>query len=241
MELAIDSVGPQASVAVSDAGRSRVEITWPAGRRHTPSLMPVIDHAVCMAGVTPDALAAVFVDAGPGAYGGIRAGMAAAKAMAWSLTLPVVGVGRLEIEAYAHAAAAVPILALHQAGRAQWVWALYEGPAVAWKEACAPALSGAEDLLALLERLPAPGVLCGDLDALPPPILDGAPAAGWTLAGAAASMRRAALLAELGWRRLQAGGGVPPEAVQPLYMRPPAIGPQPPPPEQAPRPREEHG
>ena len=235
MELAIDSVGPQGSVAVSDAGRPVVEITWPAGRRYTPSLMPVIVQAMRMADATPDSLSAVFVDVGPGAYGGIRAGMASAKAMAWSLTLPVVGVGRLEIEAYAHAAATVPVLALHHAVRSQWVWAIYEGPAASWREACAPSLSGTEDLTVLFQRKPAPGVLCGDVDALPPPVLAAAGAAGWTLAGAAASMRRAALLAEIGWRRVQAGGDFLPEALEPLYMRPPAIGPQPPP-EQALRP-----
>ena len=44
MELAIESVGEQSSVAISDAGLLLAEITWVSGRRHTPSLVPMIDR-----------------------------------------------------------------------------------------------------------------------------------------------------------------------------------------------------
>ncbi len=230
MELAIDTVGMVSSVAVSDEGRPLVEITWPTGRRHTPSLVPTIDDAVRRAGIDRSQLAAVFVDVGPGAYGGIRAGIATAAALAVALALPVVGVGRLAIEAYAHAAAGGPIAALHDAGRAQWALALYRGPAGAWREDTAPALFSRDELVNALTARPA-GILCGEIETLPDQSLAQLTAAGWSVAAAAARLRRAGLLAELGWRRLQHGGDFRPARLEPIYLREPAIGPQPPVPE----------
>jgi hypothetical protein len=47
-----------------------------------------------------------------------------------------------------------------------------------------------------------------------------------SIAAAAASVRRAASLAELGYRRLAAGEGQGPEALRVIYLRPPAIVPR---------------
>ena len=230
MELSIDSVGMQSSVAVSDAGRPLVEISWPTGRRHTPSLLPTVDAAMRLAGAERAQLTAVFVDVGPGAYGGIRAGMAAATGIALALGLPAVGVGRLEIEAYAQAAAGV-VAAVHAAGRRQWAVARYRGPASEWGEEVGPRLVPADDLLAALRDGPV-GVCCGDLEALPDATRAALQRDGWTLSGHAATMRRAGLLAELAWRRLESararGDDLHPARLQPIYLREPAIGPQPP-------------
>jgi len=46
------------------------------------------------------------------------------------------------------------------------------------------------------------------------------------VASPAASVRRAALLAELGWWRLAASEGRGPEALRVVYLRPPAVVPQ---------------
>ena len=105
MELAIDAVGEVSSVAVSERGELRAEITWASGRRHTPTLIPMVDRACTIADCARGDLELVIVDAGPGAYGGIRAGMAAAEGIAIALGLPCVAVGRLEIEAWAHVGA----------------------------------------------------------------------------------------------------------------------------------------
>jgi len=51
-------------------------------------------------------------------------------------------------------------------------------------------------------------------------------ARGHRVARGAATVRRAALLAELGWRRLADGETDDPKSLVPLYLREPAIGPQ---------------
>jgi len=253
VELAIDTVGMHSSVAVSDEGRTVVEISWRTGRRHTPTLVPTIDEAMRRAGIERGELTAVFVDAGPGAYGGIRAGMAAATGIAVALDLPAVAVGRLEIEAYAHAAAVSSgrrVVAIHMAGRAQWAMARYAGAGdgavgEGWTELDAPCLVSLEELEAILApsseggsivgggaAMGESGVCCGEVDALPAASREALQRAGWTLATGAASMRRAGLLAELGWRRLEAARGrgedLQAGRLQPIYLREPAIGPQPP-------------
>ncbi len=233
MELSIDTVSEQSSVAVSERGRLLTEITWQSGRRHTPSLTPMIDFVCRQTGnaeIVKRELEAVFVNVGPGAYGGIRSGMAAAAGLAVALELQCVGVGRLEIEAYAHSASGLAA-AVHRASRTTWAWQIFWGPADRWRE-LAPARSGAtfELLRALADArrfAGRPGLICGEPERLEEDASLSVRDAGWQFAPPALNVRRAGVLAELGWERLQDGYGVPPAALEPLYLREPAIGPQP--------------
>ncbi len=234
MELSIDTVGEQSSVAVSDQGRVLTEISWESGRRHTPSLTPVIDLACRQAGnteVVKQELEAVFVDVGPGAYGGIRSGMAAAEGLAVALDLRCVGVGRFEIEAYQHTASGLAV-AIHRAARNTWAWQVFWGPLDRWRALETPKTGAEFELLRALgdaRRFAGrAGVICGEPERLDEDAAASAQDAGWTFSPPALNARRAGILAELGWRRLQQGQGVPPAALEPLYLREPAIGPQPP-------------
>ena len=235
MELSIDTVGEQSAVAVSDSGIVLTEISWHSGRRHTPSLTPMID-LVCRqtgnADVVRQELEAVFVNVGPGAYGGIRSGMAAAEGLAVALELRCVGVGRLELEAYQQIGSGLAA-AVHRASRTSWAWQIFWGPPDRWRE-LGPARSGAEfELLRALgdaRRFTGrAGLICGEPQRLSSDAVASVRDAGWAFAPPSLNLRRAAVLAELGWQRLQNGGGVPPAALEPLYLREPAIGPQPPP------------
>ena len=229
MELAIETVGELSSVAVSDEGRLLAEITWESGRRHTPSLVPMIERVCALADAEGDArttragLEAVIVDVGPGAYGGIRAGMAAAIGLATALGLECVGVGRLELQSYGHAAAG-SATAIHRASRRAWVWQAFEARAGRWEARSGPSVGDVEELLEALVGSSG-AVVCGDTG-----LLDEGQRArvgsGRLVLGEALNARRAGLLAELGYRRWREGGGVAPAALEPLYLREPAIGPQ---------------
>lgn len=234
MELSIDTVGEQSSVAVSDHGSVLTEISWQSGRRHTPSLTPMIDFACRQTGnadIVRQELEAVFVDVGPGAYGGIRAGMAAAEGLAVALDLQCVGIGRFEIEAYQHVASGL-CAAIHRAARATWAWQIFWGPPNRWRP-IQPAQTGADfelqrslaDAARLVGRS---GVICGEPDRLDEQLHAALQSAGWALSPTSLNLRRAGILAELGWQRLADGRGLPPAALEPLYLREPAIGPQPP-------------
>lgn len=233
MELSIDTVGEQSGVAVSEQGRVLTEINWRSGRRHTPSLTPMIDLVCRQTGnveIVKQELEAVFVDVGPGAYGGIRSGMAAAEGLAIALDLECVGVGRLEIEAYQHASSGLAA-AIHRASRATWAWQIFWGPLDRWRALESPASGSTAELqraLADAQRFAGrSGVICGEPERLEDDLSSALRAEGWSLSPPSLNARRAGALAELGWRRLQDGHGGAPAALEPLYLREPAIGPQP--------------
>lgn len=234
LELSIDTASEMASIALSREGVLVAELTWLCGREHSRQLLPAIDALLARQETSKDALAAIFVDIGPGSYAGVRAGVSSAKALAYGLERPLAGVGRLEIEAYAFALAGGPIVAVHRAGRSEIAWAAYDAgarnkeqgtrplPASGpdWRELVAPHLSPRD---AIAAELPAGALVTGEIDgALAAELIE----RGHRVVTGAAAVRRAALLAELGWRRLEAGRTDDPSALVPLYLREPAIGPQ---------------
>lgn len=231
MELAIETVGELSSVAVSDDGCLLGEITWLSGRRHTPSLVPMIERVCALADAEGEAratrarLEVVIVDIGPGAYGGIRAGMAAAIGLATALDLECVGVGRLELQSYAHAAAG-SATAIHRASRRSWVWQTFSATRGGWEATAQPSIGGVEEMLEALGAS-AGAVICGDTALLDDAQRAALESARTLVTGEALNTRRAALLAELGHQRWREGGAVAPAALEPLYLREPAIGPQP--------------
>jgi len=73
-----------------------------ASRHHVERLLPVIDEALEQAGVALDAVGAVAVTRGPGLAGSLTVGMAAAKALAYTRGLPLLGVNHLEGHIFAN-------------------------------------------------------------------------------------------------------------------------------------------
>jgi len=219
LELSIDTASELASIALSREGRLVAELTWQAGRDHARQLLPAVEALLTRRQATKDGLTAVFVCTGPGAYAGVRAGVSTAKGLAYALELPLVGVGRLEVEAYAFAATGRPLAAVHKAGRGELAWAAYASDPE-WRELSPPRLVPPDDLL---DALPAGAIVTGEIDdALAEELSE----RGHAIVRGAAAIRRAALLAELGWRRLARGETDDPKSLVPLYLREPAIGPQ---------------
>jgi hypothetical protein len=91
--LAFDTATTVAVVALGDAaGRLLAESSWSAGYRHGEELLARIDALLSGAGVQLGALAGVVVGTGPGAFTGLRVGLATAKGLAHGLRIPIVGV-----------------------------------------------------------------------------------------------------------------------------------------------------
>lgn len=66
-------------------------------RRHAETLVPAIQFVTKQARIGLDEIGAVAVDIGPGLYTGLRVGVAAAKAMASALRVPMVGIPSLDL------------------------------------------------------------------------------------------------------------------------------------------------
>lgn len=71
-----------------------------AGRAHVEKILPVIRAALREAGVTLDDLALIAVGHHPGLIGSLLVGLTAAKALAWSRGLPLVGVDHVHAHLY---------------------------------------------------------------------------------------------------------------------------------------------
>lgn len=217
MELSIDTASETASVALSRDGELLAEITWRCRRNHTAELLPTIERLLVQAGADKGSLAAVFVCTGPGMYTGLRVGITVAKGLARALEIPIVGIGRLELDAYPHSAYPGSIVAVHRAGRGELAWAAYQaGP---WRELSPPALSRPEELAA---RAPSSALFAGEVDEELAAMLA---EHGGAVAPASASVRRAGTLAALGSRRLSEGAVQEAALLRPVYLRPPATGP----------------
>jgi len=72
-----------------------------ASRAHVERILPVVRASLDEAGMTLDEIDAVAVGNRPGLIGSLLVGVAAAKALAWSLGKPVIGVNHIEAHLYA--------------------------------------------------------------------------------------------------------------------------------------------
>lgn len=232
-ELAIDTASDIAGVAVTEGPELLAERTWYAHQSHSRDLLPTIDELLRRAGRSKAELMAVFVCIGPGSYAGLRVGLSTAKALAYALEIPIVGVGRLEAQAQPFVGQAPKVYAVHAAGRAELAVAVYADYGQGMVEVEPPTLMKREEFIASLTR---DALVVGDLDEAtreaiksrgaqwtPEPMRDLEPgASGWQPAS------RVLSVAFLGLQRLKAGKIDSAEALVPLYLREPAIGPQPP-------------
>ena len=216
MRLSIDTASDLASIALSRDGEVVAENAWQCRRNHTVELLPAIDRLLNDKGVAKGDLTAVFVSTGPGMYTGLRVGIAIAKGLARALGLPMAGVGRLELDAYPHREFDGQVVAVHRAGRGDIAWAAYANKP--WREITPPRLSRPEELAA---EILGPTLVTGEVDeALREAIAARAEFASLDRRG------RAPALAVLGHQRLAAGKDDEPALLKPIYLRPPAIGPQ---------------
>jgi tRNA threonylcarbamoyl adenosine modification protein YeaZ len=108
--LAIDTATSRVVVAVGTPRGEPIGLSWwPAGHRHGEQLLPSIGRLLGEANIRRSRLRGIVVGTGPGAFTGLRVGLATAKALAHGLGLPIVGVSTAD--ALIAAAAATEALA----------------------------------------------------------------------------------------------------------------------------------
>jgi tRNA threonylcarbamoyl adenosine modification protein YeaZ len=90
--LAIDTATSRVVVARGTADGALEDVaSWEAGYRHGEALLPSIERLLAPVGGRA-AIGAVVVGTGPGAFTGLRVGIATAKGLAHGLGRPIVGV-----------------------------------------------------------------------------------------------------------------------------------------------------
>jgi N6-L-threonylcarbamoyladenine synthase len=90
-----------------------------ASRKHLEAIVPVIEEALCRAGVSLDEIEGIAVTQGPGLAGALLVGIATAKALAYVGGQPIVGVNHIEghlLAIFLEHSVAFPFIALVVSG-----------------------------------------------------------------------------------------------------------------------------
>jgi tRNA threonylcarbamoyladenosine biosynthesis protein TsaB len=215
--LGIDTATWTASVGIIDGRHTLIDGSRAIDQgSHATTLLPMLDAALCAAGLRLSDLQLLAVSIGPGSFTGLRISLSVAKGLALASGLPLVGVPTLE--AFAHAAGkrsglVCPVLD----ARKKEVY----GAAFRWS---GDVLEQASELAVLspqsfAERLSVPCTLMGDgVDAYESlwrarlgdaavlvPLQDCAP--------------RGASVAWLGRRLFESTGADDPARLEPIYLR----------------------
>ena len=221
MLLAIDTSTDTASLALAQHETVLAELTWRSKQNHTTQLLPNLNYLFGITGANAKLLRAIIVAQGPGSFNGLRVGVSAAKGLAFSLEIPIVGVNSLEMAAYQYAETGLPICAIFNAGRSEIATATYQKKYGKWQELQKADIMTVEHLCKQITRktlfcgefLPAVSAQIKSLlkakAVIPPQIPD---------------IKRAGFLLELGRQRLKAGDVDDAVTLAPIYLRRPPIG-----------------
>jgi tRNA threonylcarbamoyladenosine biosynthesis protein TsaB len=205
-------------VAVASKERLSAELTMQAKLTHSETLMPHIEQVLKMASVAKDKLEGIAVSIGPGSFTGLRIGLAAAKAMAYALDLPLVGVSTLKAFAYHYPVQGVRLVCLLDAQKGNAYVETYR-----WEHGKLNVIDEVQvakiaDVVAWCARMEEPVVLLGD--AVQKKIAGKVDLpAGVTVAPAHLLMPRAACVAMLGLDELAAGHTDNVMNLEPVYIR----------------------
>jgi tRNA threonylcarbamoyladenosine biosynthesis protein TsaB len=216
--LAIDTATQIAGLALYDPDRGVVlaEETWHSANNHTVELMPRVVRSLEQQRRTPTDLTGLIVSLGPGSFTGLRIGLGMAKGLALANGLPLVGVPTLDVVAQPHKAQRLPIWAILQAGRGRICAGQYIRFRGRWRLAGSYQLTTLEELCPQVQE---PALFCGELDARETEQIAQSVGEMATIATPAASLRRAAHLAELGWERLVRGDSDNAATLSPIYLQ----------------------
>lgn len=231
--LALDTTTKAGSVAVLRNDEALVVAAGDPARTHGERLPGEMAAVLAEAGITPSALDLLVVASGPGAFTGLRIGLASVQGLAAALDKPVVGVSALEALASSllipraerglDRAGEAPIGAWMDAQRGEVYAALYEAvageSALPWRLRQTPSVGLPETIVSAWRRAhDGPLHSIGDGAIRFRTIIERT-RPDWVVESHVPLL--APTLAYIGRRRAANGEAGPPHALRPLYVRRP--------------------
>ena len=218
--LAIDTSTDNAGLAIVQESLVLAELNWHCRQNHSVELMPRLTWLLKQAEIDLKSLNGIIVARGPGSFNGLRVGVSTAKGLAFSLGIPLAGIGTMEAAAYQYAETGFPICPIFNAGRGEIAAAIYQKRGKQWRQIIAQHITTADNLCS---HISSKTIFCGE-----PPMavleqLEEKLGQKAIIPSPASGLRRAAFLAELGVKRLEAGDCDQPASLQPIYLRRPPI------------------
>jgi tRNA threonylcarbamoyladenosine biosynthesis protein TsaB len=189
------------------------EYAWRSSQRHTVELAPAVADLLVRCDVKMENIHALGVALGPGSFTSLRVGLAFIKGLSFSRHIPVIGIPTLDILANALPASKLPLAVALQAGRGRFALGWYKSSRNGW-QAQGPAR--VVPVEAIPDEVKSPSIVCGEFISEDRQKL--AANKDIHLTPPSQSVRRPAVLAELAWKRWQAGDVDEEASLAPIYL-----------------------
>ena len=171
-----------------------------------------------MAGVTKDDLEAVAVSLGPGSFTGLRIGLAAAKAIAYGLNIPIIGIPTMEGLAWHFPVPGIRVAGFIDAQKGNVYTAHYKWNGSSFDEVKSIEVVSLEDAVNICSELDEPVMAVGDMVSKKLTRLDNLPE-NLIIPPKHTMMPRAANIAMAGLKKLAAGNVGSVMDMEPIYIR----------------------
>ena len=214
MLLAIDTSTAQIGLALYDGATVPGELVWQSRAHHTEQLAPALAGLLERVGVTMDSVKAVGVAIGPGSFTSLRVGLAFVKGLSLARHIPLIGIPTLDIVAAPIPLADRKLAAVVQAGRGRLAVGWYKPTESGWQaHGEAVTMTAGE----LEQKIHKPVIVCGELTAEDRQCL-ARKFKNVMLASPTQCVRRPGVLAEIAWKRWQAGKTDVAASLAPIYL-----------------------
>ncbi len=160
--LGIETATVQAGCAIGGHEGVLASAHSAKGKRHAENLTPALAFICEQAQIELSEIGLVAVDIGPGLFTGLRVGVATAKAVAFALRVPMIGVSSLDLLAFPVRFTPRLIVAAIDARRNELYYALYRQVPGGVQRISEPTVGSADDLASELLALSEEVLLVGD-------------------------------------------------------------------------------
>lgn len=160
--LGIETATQQVSVAIGghEGVIGLVEIS--RGRRHAETLVPAIDFLCAQAQLGLEDVSIIAVDVGPGLFTGMRVGLATAKALAFALRVPMIGISSLDLLAFPHRRADRVVVPVVDARKGEVFYSMYRPVPGGVQQVLTPRIASIDELVADLLARSQDALIVGD-------------------------------------------------------------------------------
>ena len=226
MILAINTSTPQFSVALlKEDGTVLAEYLTSEGKGHFGSLMPAFHFLLSTSKSDVHSIKSIAIATGPGSFTGLRVGLSVAKGLCHALAIPIIGVSSLEAMASQILYSDLPVISILDSRKGEVFAARFV------RSNKHELIRNSEDICLKIEEfsslLREPSLFIGNdftgqgslVEKILGPRACIAPAHYWNL--------KASAVGFLGLKRLHARNFDDPQALEPVYSRPPDIQPNP--------------
>jgi len=215
MLLAIDTASRFMSLALHDGYTLVAEQTHYTNNQHTEQLSVSIQRLLQGCALSVKELSVLAISQGPGSFSGLRVGFGVAKGLATARRLPMVPIPTFDILVAGIPRSKSSLIAVVQAGRGRVIAGHHRWSKEHWQAHGTPEIV---DWQTLINTITKETLIAGEIDEQGRHLLAEQPSIN--ILTAPWNIRRAGILAQLGWEAYQSGESInDPAAVNPIYLK----------------------